>query len=445
MQRRTFMQMAGASVLAASLTLRASGETPAGALSEQEAFDLDVALAEIEALGEGLLETVVPAEMTSVYEQDAAGQPVIRSVLTPDRADAVFPNPPITEELLAALKGQKYYDIPADQRETPVWPAVTSAPDYLHLAPFAAPPETFVLTADLLALLADRNSFTLRAEDPILVFGLRGCTLPDGVSTTGWVSEQQLNVSTPTHLKLGCTMGLWRRSDGMIALFRAGTVPAVHYMFMGLAAGGSGISLLPTGLYEYARGDHWAGKPNSIQRGALLIQDQYPVLRTAATLSYNPFLETTAWTRGAGHNIHAAGPTDAYWSAGCQVIEGNYVNPDRVRTTGAWRSFRLMAGTVDTSGQPPAGGQKKFQYMLLTGREAALAYHGASGFAETYRPLRFGSAGARVAALQARFLEDHGSAVQGLKETGKFDMATSFAALIDSKVSQGDFATPISA
>lgn len=74
-----------------------------------------------------------------------------------------------------------------------------------------------------------------------------------------------------------------------------------------------------------------------------------------------------------------------------------------------------------------------------------LACHGAAGFAETYQPLRFGSSGARVAALQARFLEDHGSAVQGLKETGRFDMATSFGALIDSKVSQGDFATPIAA
>lgn len=437
--------MAGASALAASLSLRASGEAPDGALSEQEAFDLDVALAEIETLGEGMLETVVPAAMRSVYEQDAAGQPFIRSVLTPDKVDAVFPNPPVTEELLAVLRGQKYWKLPPEQRETPIWPAVTSAPDYLHLAPFAAPPETFVLDADLLAFLADRNSFALRAEDPVMVFGLRGCNLPAGTNTTGWVSEQELTVSTPTHLKLGCTMGIWRRAHGMIALFRAGTVPAVHYMFMGLAAGGSGISLLPTGLYEYLRGDHWAGKPTSIQRGALLIQDRYPVLRTAATLSYNPFLETTAWTRGGGHNIHAAGPYDAYWSAGCQVIEGNYVNPERIRTTGAWRPFRLMAGTVDTSGQPPAGGQKNFQYMLLTGQEAALAYHGAAGFAETYQPLRFGSSGARVAALQARFLEDHGSAVQGLKETGRFDMATSFGALIDSKVSQGDFATPIAA
>ena len=301
------------------------------------------------------------------------------------------------------------------------------------------------MTADLLALLADRNSFALRTEDPVMVFGLRGCGLPAGMSASGWVAGQELTVSAPTHLKLGCTIGLWRRSDGMIALFRAGTVPAVHYMFMGLAVGGSGTSLMPTGFYEYMRGDHWASKPASIQRGALLIQGQYPVLRTAATLSYNPFLETTAWTRGAGHNIHAAGPYDAYWSAGCQVIEGDYVKPERVRTTGAWRPFRLMAGTVDTAGQPPTDGQKKFQYMLLTGQEAALAYHGTSGFSETYRPLRFGSAGKRVAALQARFLEDHGNAVQGLKETGQFDMVTSFAALIDSKVSQGDFATPIAA
>ena len=119
MQRRTFIQLAGASVLASGLPFKASAEVPAGVFPDDEEFDLTVALAEIEALGSVPLETVVPAAMTSVYEQDAAGQPVIRSVLTPDKMEAAFPNPPITQELLAALKGQKYWKLPADQRERP--------------------------------------------------------------------------------------------------------------------------------------------------------------------------------------------------------------------------------------------------------------------------------------------------------------------------------------
>lgn len=446
MQRRRFLKLAGAAGLAAGSApgwpLAALAEETAAA-DEDGAFDLDVMLSEIETLGEGMLETVVPATVVSVAEQDAQGNPVVRSVMTPDAMSAVFPNPPVTPELLALLKAQKYWHLPEAERETPVWPAVTSAPDYLHLAPYAAPEGGFVLDGELLSLLAERNGFALETGAPVIVFGLRGCRLPEGVSATGWVDEQALSVAAPTHLKLDCVMGLWRPADGKVAVFRAGTVPAVHYMFMGLAVGGTGTSLLPTGLYDYKRGDHWRSKPKSIQRGALIMQSDYPVLRTAASLSYNPFLPTTAWTRGGAHNIHAAGPYDAYWSAGCQVVEGDYVKPERMRTTGAWRDFRLMAGTVDADGQPPAGGQTAFQYMLLTGQEAALAWEGASGFAETYRPLRFGATGERVAALQARLMEDHGGAVAGLRESGVFDMATSFAALIDSKVSQGDFASPV--
>lgn len=443
MLRRTFMQYSGAGALAAMLAGKVWAEAAPGQ-DEDEEFDLAVVLNEIETLGPGLIDTLVAGKMVSVSETDAEGNPIVRSILTPGSMDAAFPNPPITEELRALLKTQKYWNLGEAEREAPVWPAVTTAPDYLHLALYAAPPESFVLSADVLRLLAERNSFALREDAPVTLFGLRGCRLPDGVDATGWVAEQALTLAAPTHLDLDCVVGLWRQADGMIALFRAGTVPAVGYMFTSLVTRGSGTSLLPTGLYEYRRGHHL---PNAdgIQRNALIMQGTYPVLRTAATLSYNPFLQTTAWTLGAGHNIHAGGPNFKYWSAGCQVVRGDYERSARMKTTGAWNDFRLMAGTADADGAAPVSGQVAFQYMLLTGLEAALAYAGVAGFADTYRPVRFGSSGAGVAALQARLKADHGAGVKNLKESGVFDTATSFAALIDSKVSQGDFASPVMA
>lgn len=443
MRRRTFMQLAGAGALAGMLPLRGWAE---GASDEEDDFDLAVVLNEIEALGPGQIQALVAGAIETVEldtgETHPDGTPIVRSILEPGAMMASFPNPPITEELLALLKGRKYWDQARADRETPVWPAKTSAPDYLHLTQYAAPSPDFVVSADVLRLLADRNSFLLNPEYPVIVFGLRGCKLPDGTDATGWVAEQPLTLAEPTHLDLDCVVGLWRQADGMIALFRAGTVPAVGYMFTSLVTQGSGTSLLPTGLYQYRRGHHL---PNAkgIQRNALIMQGTYPVLRTAATLSYNPFLPTTAWTLGAGHNIHAGGPNFKYWSAGCQVVRGDYERSARIKTTGAWNDFRLMAGTADADGAAPAGGQAAFQYMLLTGLEAALAYEGTQGFAESYKPLRFGAFGGRVAKLQ-EFLESlYSNDVRGLRPDGSFGTATSFAALIDSKVSQGDFASPV--
>jgi len=252
-------------------------------------------------------------------------------------------------------------------------------------------------------------------------------------------------VETPTHLAPKCLVGLWRPADGQIALFRSSTVPAAHNMYAGLAVQGYGTCLLPTGLYQYVRGNHKAKYPKSIQRGALRINhDAYAVLRTAAELTYDPYLPTTAWTRGAAHNIHAAGLSDMFDSAGGQVVHGTYVRPERLKTKGAWDTFRRFAGTVDETGAaPPATAQANYQYMLLTGLEAALAYHGGADFEAGYSPLRFGSSGQKVADLQAQLITNHGSAVKGLAANGTFDMRTSFGVLLENKFLVNEYTTPV--
>jgi hypothetical protein len=449
MKRRDFLMMSAAvaglgacgQTSVADAPVEAAPEVAAAPPVDPDALTVEeleeTALLEIEelaALGITEIETVL-AEGTKFST---------KSVLTPNSMSTAFPVPPLTDELRAAFAARKYWDVPTPDRPVPVWPALNKAPDYIHLAGYALAAPEFTLSSDLLARLAERNAFAINAAGPVVVFGLRGCRMVTGGEEAGWASEHAVVVETPTHLAPKCLVGLWRPADGQIALFRSSTVPAAHNMYASLAEQGNGTSLLPTGLYQYMRGDHKASKPKSIQRGALRMNDSYAVLRTAAELTYDPFLPTTAWTRGAAHNIHAAGLSDIFDSAGCQVVHGTYIKPERLKTKGAWDAFRRFAGTVDETGAaPPATAQKNYQYMLLTGLEAALAYHGGADFEAGYSPLRFGSSGQKVADLQAQLITNHGSAVKGLPANGTFDMLTSFGVLLENKFLVNEYTTPV--
>jgi hypothetical protein len=226
-------------------------------------------------------------------------------------------------------------------------------------------------------------------------------------------------------------------------LFQSSTVPAVAHIYTSLADQGYGTSLLPTGLYAYGAGSHRASKPDRIQRGALLLSGEQVVLRTAKDLSFDVLADTTAWTRGSKHNIHSAGRPDRYDSAGCQVIPGGYEGAGRMKAHGRWGDFRKAAGLVDADGVPIADDTRPtFQYMLLTGREAALAYRGGAPFA-TYRRLRPGSTGEAVKKLQEALVKEAPDAVPGLSADGDFGARTAFAVLLSKGRNFGAFTSPV--
>ncbi len=408
----------------------------------------DIGRADPEFTNEELLDAVLN-EMEALAGQPV-GQLLTESIERPDKAimlvsalKASFEVPPLSPELIASLSAKPYWDTPLADRPQPEWPA-SRAPDYLHLNAYSPPPEAFSVSGALLAFLADRNDFPLASSGDIVVFGLRGCRIAGGETHKDWASEQALIADPPTHLAQKCVLGLWRRSDNVVAVFRGSTVPAAHNIFTSLFVQGNGTSLLPTGFYTYNRGTHKASKPASAQRGAMLISGQYPVLRTAASLVYDPFLPTTAWTLGAAHNIHAAGHGDIFNSAGCQVVHGNYVKPARTRTTGAWDIFRQLAGTAGPDGAAPsAGAQTRFRYILLTGLEAALAHQGSPTYISAYRPLRIGSRGPRVAELQADLMKGPATGII-TRADGDFGPRTAFGVLAASKSDYGEYATPVS-
>ena len=232
-----------------------------------------------------------------------------------------------------------------------------------------------------------------------------------------------------------------RKSDGMISLFRGSTVPAVASIYKALAADGWGPGLLPTGLYAYRAGSVSGGV--SAQRGALLIAGRYCVLRTTDDLVFDAFSAGDVWSAGYSNHIHCGGDVSRPDSAGGQAIPGGYRGVSAWTATGLWAEFRRAAGLVDEDGMPIAADETpSFQYMLLTGREAALAYQGGAVFNGAYLRLRPGSSGEDVRALQQRLFSDY-TGIAGARVDGDFGMLTAFALLLYKKDSEGEFTSPI--
>lgn len=365
-----------------------------------------------------------------------------RAVLRIHGTDAGHAIPPLTDDLRTLLAEENYWALAQAQQPQPTWMGA-HAPDYRHLEGFSLSSAQFELDAGVLNRLAAANAFVLNELRPVLVFGLRGCKMLSGANYAPWAATHRLEAADPSHLDCGCVLGLLRKSDGMIALYRATTVPAVAAMYKALPINGGGTSMLPTGFYEYSVGTVRADNPRSIQRGALRISGSYCVLRTADDVVFDPYSPSDAWTRGALHQIHAGGANlGRPGSNGCQVIPGGYTGEGRRMAHGVWADFRRDAGLTGEDGLAIADDTSPtFQYMLLTGREAALAYQGGNAFQNGYRRLRHGSTGNAVRNRQRQLFRDH--PIEGAQADGNFGMLTSFASLLDKKATVLEFTTPI--
>lgn len=427
MRRRDFTLALGA----ASAALMA----PGAAWTQDTEIESDVTysmLAEIEALQGRRIESIGPSNEPSPD----------RSVLRMSSTNAGHTSPPLTDELRAVLHERDWWGIPDEQKPQPTWMS-GRASDYAHLSGFSLASTQFELDAGVLNRLAAANSFVINDLRPVLIFGLRGAKLLNGEDSAPWAATHRLDASDPSHVDCACVIGILRKSDGMIALFRGTTVPAVNAMYKALPNNAIGTSMLPTGLYAYSIGTVHAGRPEAIQRGALRIQGRYCVFRTADDVVFDPYSASDAWTIGEYHQIHAAGSNlQKPGSNGCQVIPGGYRGTDRMRAHGRWSDFRTLAGLADADGLPVADeSSPTFQYMLLTGREAALAYQGGNAFQNGYRRLRHGSTGPSVLSLQRRLYASY--PIDGARADGSFGMLTSFGVLWQKKETEGEYSSPI--
>jgi hypothetical protein len=439
MKRRTFLTGVAALSAATSVSLRAAAQDLD---TDTEADIRETVLGEIRAWGGRSLSGIggSPPDIIGPATVEAT-----RSMIARGR-DYIVPR--MTPELRERLN-VRYWDPQAASRPEPQWVDAAAQPDYRHLVRYAAPPETFSLDADVLQFLASRNDFAFRNARPVRLFGLRGCVIEGEGLETDWARSHTVKCATPNHINPRCTLGLWRVGDGQLRLFRASTVPQAANMFVSLLQDGWGTSILPTGFYRYRLGTHNFGTPRP-QAGALKNEESYAVLRTTRDLVYDVHSPVDVWTIGGNHNIHAAGMDWAnprYDSSGCQVVHGKYT-PDRLYTEGAWSTFRRDAALVGADGLAAADespGQGTYDYMLLTGLEAALAKHGAPDFTDNYRPLRHGSRGARVAEAQRRLIAKF-PRVLGRpmgNADGVFGATTSFAVLSEYKDAEQEYLSTV--
>lgn len=437
MRRRTFLAGAACAASLAPLSPASAQELD----SDVEADILETVLGEVRAWGGRTLSAIggEPAE-----PQVGATAEITRSMISRGR-DYVVPQ--MTAELRQRLS-VRYWSSP--NREEPQWLEAEKQPDYRHLTRYAPPPETFTLNAEVLEFLAARNAFSWRDLRPVRLFGLRGCIIPGNALHSDWAREHTLQCIAPNHVNQRCTMGIWRVSDGQIRLFRSSTVPQAANMASALLQDGWGASLLPTGFYRYRLGTHNAGTPRP-QAGALKHDESsYVVLRTSRDLIYDVFSPVDVWTLGSNHNIHAAGMDWAnprFDSSGCQVVHGKYT-PNRLYTEGAWSTYRQDAGLVGADGLSASDetqGRGTFDYMLLTGLEAALAQQGARDFMDGYHPLRPGSSGPRVVEAQTRLFAKFPRVLgrPAGRADGAFGPTTAFAALSEHKENDGEYLSTV--
>ncbi|MEL6362590.1 MAG: hypothetical protein AAFR21_16050 [Pseudomonadota bacterium] len=334
-----------------------------------------------------------------------------------------------------------WWTLPQDQQRPVAWPKPKNDVDAESFANWNVAEADIKVSHDTLSWLAERNSFDLtypafdaRNTDEIVIVGLRGAALADGSYDSGWASSHLVSREVPDHINHRCLLGAWSRRHKIVRLFKASTVPEVSYMWLQLLLE-EGANLLPTGLYAYEVGPHGLSHQRTTQVGALrLAGHAFPkrgntirdvnVLRSLNDLTYSVGDATEIWDIcQPSDNIHASifGSREKYLvgaknqhfsSAGCHTVPGGYAlkyngQGRRAFTTepiGPWREFRAALGL---SASPEMTGSitttddgRQFYYMLLSGWDAAIASTGDNEARQRYWPLRAGSSGKRVEALQ---------------------------------------------
>ena len=259
------------------------------------------------------------------------------------------------------------------------------------------------LTPEILDLLVEANSFRPELADGKYVFALRGGKLKQHRYIEN-VASVDIEITRPDHRNFRCTLGYYDVANRKLSAYLGSTVPNTQYMtnyykkknrirpYRNINA-----NILPTGCYVYRKNAHGGGKINPAMRmtePASVNSDAVAtVLRTSNDLT---FKHNDFWDRTTPYdNIHCAYFTSKFSSAGCQTISG-------ANRKGAWGRFQkeLDRHKWDT----------RFGYVLLTGREVAIAAkilsmppaNRADLINKYLRRLRVGSFGPEVSALQIK-------------------------------------------
>jgi hypothetical protein len=321
----------------------------------------------------GLRETEILAGMRAIRPEAAAspGAEQHESVEVEPTDDPVLGLAGEEEEL---LPGRLFPEASGLNPNHVVWHASDdNQPDYRHLDTRHAGKVFEFLPGDL-DLLIRCNFFQIPAQQPLVIFALRGARLV-GAPVQLDLESVTVQDQRPDHRTFRCIIGVYSPAHRRISAFQASTVPNARYVHMCYAQSQAGAPLgsltgniLPTGCYTYTAGIHKAGQPGEI-RGALRLSktstgaDFVIVLRSLEDVTYD---RLDVWHKCApADNIHPAQLSAGFSSAGCLTVPGFF---RKGRHTGAWAQFRNALGL---SGQNGTG--RQFRCVLLTGLDAAVA------------------------------------------------------------------------
>lgn len=335
---------------------------------------------------------------------------------------------PTAIESSASLAGEEFEDLPIDdaatesaperplpesyrgpryQPEDVKWPASDdAAADYRHITDRALAGKPFKLTADDIELIIRANRFSPLRETKRIVFGLRGARL-EGERAQPDVAELRLADCRPNHRDFRCVIGVLDLETRKLSGFPASTVPNANAVHTGwrLAASGSVTmrgNLLTTGCYPYVVGAHGKRQvPGCLLQGTSALEADRATVLVLRSLKDVGYGLDDFWHVCKPHdNLHPGFLDKGFSSEGCQTVRGQWASGS---VTGDFAGFKKALGKPGTT-----GGGTRFDYVLVTGLEAAVAANlrdrGLAGdpviVDEQLGRLRQGSTGPEVAVLQ---------------------------------------------
>lgn len=320
------------------------------------------------------------------------------------------PDPDTSLEALEALDAaeSRFADMVESVSLPPVqWSTDADHPDYAHAHHRAI--ETLDLQTDVKItfqvydLLIKANRFEPEGTNNLVCLGLRGAALV-GADAQETKDSFVIRDVRPDHEAFHCTLGFVDTSQGKLSAYRGSTVPNKKWMrnYYKLqnnipTANSTRCNMLPTGCYYFRVNAHGSGRikpalrmtnPNDLTGDATCT-----VLRTSKDLAY---AHDDLWDVSMPYdNIHCAYSETSFSSAGCQTVKG-------ANKSGAWGKFQDVIGAL--------GWNQRIDYVLLTGREVAIAaaiiaagrQDDAAFVDACLGRLRVGSRGPEVLALQKK-------------------------------------------
>ncbi len=236
-------------------------------------------------------------------------------------------------------------------------------PEYRHFDKTLADRE-FSFTAKDLELIISASGFQPTHENGVILFGLRGVELLGGSSQIN-SDALRLRDARPDHRAFRCVIGAYHVGRQQLSGFIGSTVPNNGSVFTNWARHASGGppygNMLLSGCYRYKVGTHVGGVEVP---GAFRLQedDEVVVLRSNLDVAYDT---QDHWDPCVPHdNLHPSFRNMSFSSAGCQTVRGTYNEGEHI---GEWAQFRKAVG-LGTSDNG-----KRFDYVLVTGLEAAIA------------------------------------------------------------------------